>query len=190
MTNLPSLPYDPSESITYWILNAAHRLEHLLNEELRPLNMTLRQAEVLVLLALHGELSQVDLARHMGIEPPTLAGIAVRMEETGWIERSPCRTDRRKKLLRLTDRVVPIWSQMLERARNVRAQAGRGLTAEQLATLHLLLDRVHDNIVAALDAQDAARENGRALACRDGACENGHAPAPARRVPARARRGG
>jgi MarR family transcriptional regulator for hemolysin len=157
MTKLPSLPYDPSESITYWILNTAHRLEHLLNEELRPLDMTLRQAEVLVVLAVHGELSQVELARRLGVEPPTLAGIVARMEDSGWIARGGCPNDRRKKLIRLTDRVVPIWSQMLERARAVRMQASRGLTAEQLRTLHELLDHVHENIVAALAAHDAPR---------------------------------
>ena len=176
MTKSPNLPYDPGESITYWILNAAHRLEHLLNLELRPLKMTLRQAEVLVVLALDGELSQSALAKRLGIEPPTLAGIVSRMEEAGWIARGACPNDRRKKLIQLTDQVPQIWPRMIECAQSVRQQASRGLTAEQLATLHALLDRVHDNVEAALDVCGNAR----------GTNGNGRS----RRRTVRARRGG
>lgn len=154
MARMPSLPYDPNESISYWVINTARRLENLLNEELRPLNITFRQVEVLAMLGLEGERSQVDLAKRLGVEPPTMAGIVSRMEENGWIERVACPGDRRKKIIRLTDQVLPIWSQILDRAKQVRAEVSRGLSHDEFATLRDLLDRARRNAEAALDARD------------------------------------
>lgn len=145
----PSLPYDPRESLPYWVITTAHALERELNEVLAPLGITFRQAEVLVCLALEGTLSQSDVARRMGIEAPTLAGIVARMERSGWIERESCPDDRRKKLLRPTRRVEPLWSEILGQARRVRVRAGRGFEPEQLRRLIDDLSAIQVNLDAA-----------------------------------------
>jgi MarR family transcriptional regulator for hemolysin len=154
MVRMPSLPYDPNESISYWVINTARRLENLLNEELRPLHITFRQVEVLATLSLEGEQSQVDLAKRLGVEPPTMAGIVARMEENGWIERVACPGDRRKKIIRLTDQVLPIWSQILDRAKQVRSEVSRGLSRDEFNTLRDLLERARLNAETALLARD------------------------------------
>lgn len=130
-----SLPYDPRVSITYWVIGTAHALERALNELLAPLGITFRQAEVLVCLALEGTMSQTEMARRMGIEAPTLAGIVARMERNGWIQRESCRHDRRKKLLRPTPRAEPLWSGILLRASLLRARASQGFEPAELTRL-------------------------------------------------------
>ncbi len=159
MSREPSLPYDPNESIIYWVLSTARRIEHLVNEEMRPLNITFRQVEVLATLGLEGEQSQAELAERLGVEAPTITGIVARMEENGWIERAPCPRDRRKKIIRLTDQVLPIWSQILERGKAARAGVSRGLTTEQLMLLRDLMGRVRANAEVALDARGDGRND-------------------------------
>lgn len=156
-----SFPYDADESILYWVLSTARRLEHLLSEEMRPLGITFRQVEVIGTLGLEGERSQTELANRLGVEPPTMAGILSRMEENGWIERVSCARDRRKKIIRLTDQVLPVWSTILEQGRQTRAEASRGLTAEELRALRDLLTRVRDNAEGALEARNGDRKASR-----------------------------
>jgi MarR family transcriptional regulator for hemolysin len=141
-----ALAYDPRESITYWVVTTAHALERHLNVVLRPLGITFRQAEVLVFLSTDGTMSQAEVAERMGIEAPTLAGIVGRMERNGWIVRESCPGDRRKKLLRPTPRVGPLWSQILEQARKVRSRAAAGFEPERLRRLIADLEAIQINL--------------------------------------------
>jgi MarR family transcriptional regulator for hemolysin len=140
------LQYDHRQSLPYWIISTAHALEVEFNEVLSPLGITFRQAEVLALLALEGTLSQVEVARRMGVEAPTLAGIVARMEAAGWIVRESCPSDRRKKLLRATEQVEPIWAQTVERAQQVRARLAMGFTPEQVRELIAALEALYNNL--------------------------------------------
>lgn len=146
------LQYDFQRSPAYWILSTAHALEVEFNEVLAPLGITFRQLEVLALLAIEGTPSQVEVARRMGVEAPTLAGIVARMETAGWIAREYCPSDRRKKLLRATERASTIWEQAIERAHQVREQLMRGLTAGQIEELIRLLETISNNLSAGLSA--------------------------------------
>lgn len=157
----PVLSHDPRGSITYWVISTAHALERVLNELLAPLDITFRQAEVLVYLAMEGTMSQSEMARRMGIVAPTLAGIVARMERSGWIIREACPHDRRKKLLRPTPRAEPVWSQILEQAALVRARAGRGVPPEELARLIQGLAVIQANL------DDARGPNGQPQGCAE-----------------------
>jgi MarR family transcriptional regulator for hemolysin len=138
--------YDFEQSLIYWVCTAGQALEKALNEELAPLGITHRQWQVLGWLALEGGLSQAELADRMRIEPPTLAGIVERMERDGWLERSPCPGDRRKKRLTPTDRVGPVWEQITSAARRVRARASQGFSEDELLRLFAALERIRANV--------------------------------------------
>lgn len=140
------LQFDFENSIAYWIFSTAHQLACTINEELAELGITHRQWEVLAWISFAGELSQTELAAKMGIEAPTLVGVLDRMERDGWIVRIPSETDRRKKLIRATERVEPVWMQMLARGAGIRARATAGLTEEQLDSLRQILSVMRDNL--------------------------------------------
>ena len=142
------LQYDFEESVGYWVVMTAHVLQRALNEELALHGITFRQWQVLAWLALEGELAQSELAERMDIEPPTLVGVLDRMERDGWISRNECPTDRRKKLVRPTERVEPVWSKMVACARKVRAQAVRGMDDSQVTQLKELLSAMQRNLRA------------------------------------------
>jgi MarR family transcriptional regulator for hemolysin len=140
------LQFDFENSIAYWIFSTAHQLACTINEELAELGITHRQWEVLAWISFAGELSQTELAAKMGIEAPTLVGVLDRMERDGWIVRIPSETDRRKKLIRATERVEPVWMQMLARGAGIRSRATAGLTQEQLDSLRQILSVMRDNL--------------------------------------------
>ena len=142
------LHYDFEESHAYWIVITAHAFERALNDELTPHGITYRQWQVLGWLALEGELSQVELADRMRIEPPTLVGILDRMEKANWIRRRECPDDRRRKLISPTPSAKPIWAKVVECAKQVRAESTMGISKEELAQLKSILDRIRANIAA------------------------------------------
>jgi MarR family transcriptional regulator for hemolysin len=140
------LTYDFEESIGYWVVLAFQSLERALSDELAKHGITVRQWQVLAWLALEGDLSQTELAERMGIEAPTLVGILDRMERDGWLTRHECPADRRKKLVRPTERVQPVWSKMVACARRVRARATQGIDPELVRQTREVLATIRANL--------------------------------------------
>jgi DNA-binding MarR family transcriptional regulator len=140
------LQFDFEDSVGYWVFATWHELCRAMNEELSAHGITYRQWEVLAWISMAGEQSQSALAERMSIEPPTLVGVLDRMERDGWIERVMADGDRRKKLVRPTARVEPLWLKMVACAHRVRAKAVRGLRPEQLAELRDTLATIRRNL--------------------------------------------
>jgi MarR family transcriptional regulator, transcriptional regulator for hemolysin len=141
--------YDFEESVGYW-LTIAHQAYHReFSARLGPHGITYRQAQVLGWLASEGKLTQAELAVRMFIEPPSLVGVLDRMEQNGWIAREPCCQDRRKKWIVLQPAVEPVWQQLAECARQLRAEAVQGFSAAEIATLRRLLSRLKKNMTQA-----------------------------------------
>ncbi|MGH7201801.1 MAG: MarR family winged helix-turn-helix transcriptional regulator [Planctomycetaceae bacterium] len=140
------LHFDFQSSIGYWICMTAHQYERAMNLELTPEGITHRQCQVLAWLALEGDLSQVELADRMNIEPSTLVRVLDRMERDGLIVRGNDPHDRRKKMIRPAGNAPPVWNRIVACAERVRSRAIDGLTAEQLETLKRLLAIVQANL--------------------------------------------
>lgn len=140
------LQYDFDESVGYWVFSTAHEIYRAMNEELAAHGITYRQWEVLAWLSHGGEQSQSALAECMRIEPPTLVGVLDRMERDGWIERAPVEGDRRKKQIRATTKVAPLWAKMVACAHRVRARAVGDLAPEKLASLRETLAVLRGNL--------------------------------------------
>jgi len=153
------LDYDFDRSVAYWVVMTAHAFERALNDELAPHGITYRQWQVLAWLALEGELSQVQLAERMRIEPPTLVGILDRMERAKWVLRRSCPVDRRRKLISPAPQAKPIWSKVVAGARRVRARATSGLSAAETRRLKNTLEKIRANLAG--PAAPIASRNGR-----------------------------
>ena len=143
------IKYDFDQSIGYLLCTVWRGLENSLNEELRQHGVTYRQWQVLAWLALLGEAMQNQLAERMGIESATLVGVLDRMERDGWIGRHPHPTDRRKKIIRPTDQVEPVWETMVGCAHKVRSQAVHGVDPKELAVAWKVLEQIRDNVGSA-----------------------------------------
>ena len=118
------------------------------NADLEQMDLTIAQHHMLVFLVLRenrtAELKELE--REFRVSQPTVAGIAQRLEAKGYVEAVPHPTDKRIKMLRLTEQGEEIcrrsWEKMKERGANMTA----GLSQEELDELDRLLDVVYRNI--------------------------------------------
>lgn len=142
------LEQDFEQSVGYWGHMVSRAFEKALNEELAPHGITLRQCQVLGWLALEGEQTQSQLADRLRVEPPTLVRILDRMERDGWIERHSTPEDRRKKIIRATKRVKPVWDRILTCIRHVRARSAEGIDPAELAIARRVLMEMHSKLLS------------------------------------------
>jgi MarR family transcriptional regulator for hemolysin len=142
------LEHDFETSTGYWAFVVSRDFERALNEELAPHGITLRQSQVLGWLALERELTQAQLAERLRLEPPTVVRILDRMERDGWVGRHAVPGDRRKKLIRPTGKVKPVWDRVRACIRRARARATRGIDPERLELARAVLREMHKNLAA------------------------------------------
>lgn len=146
------LEFDFEQSLGCWIALTNQSLRRALTARLADEGITIRQWEVLACVAFKkNDLSQVELAEMLGIEAPTLAGILSRMERDGWLVRENCSRDKRRKLIRPTEKVEAVWEQMVGCCLEVRAQAVSGFNSEELATLKNYCQRIRTNLEATVE---------------------------------------
>ncbi|QDU86913.1 Transcriptional regulator SlyA [Pirellulimonas nuda] len=138
--------YEFEDSIGYWIAIANQGFARAITEKLAPHGITYRQAQVLGYLELDGPQTQKALCGRMLIEPPSLVGVLNRMELAGLVERRGCPDDRRRKLIYPLPPAEAIWEKVAGCAREVRAQAAKGLSTSEVAQLKTLLQKVHQNV--------------------------------------------
>lgn len=142
------LHFDFQTSVGYWLCTSAHAMQRALNEQLAPLGVTFRQWQVLAWLAIEGSLAQSELAERMQIEPATLVTVLDRMEQHSWIVRAPCPGDRRKKLVRATEKAEPIWEESIACAQRTRDEAIKDFSPQEREQLFDYLQRIQGNLSA------------------------------------------
>jgi MarR family transcriptional regulator, transcriptional regulator for hemolysin len=109
-------------------------------------------------------INQTALAEILEIEPITLVRQIDRLEAAGWIERRLDPTDRRVRLLHLTESAQPILERMRELGTATKAETLASLTpAQQEALIDTLIGikATLSNLEAATQAEeDPANGNG------------------------------
>lgn len=107
--------------------------------------------QLLVTISSGGGASQIDIARDMGVTPATLSESVHSLVKRGLIEQVPSDTDRRVKLLRLTQQAV----HKLGKVRAAAAESERimveGLPAKELEACARVLDTLTARMEQALN---------------------------------------
>ena len=105
---------------------------YALDQRLQPLGLS--QAKWLVLLHLSREngLMQKQLARRVGIEPPTLANLLDRMADDGWITRRESNRDRRSKTVQLTPKSLEVIKQIRATGARLRRELLAGIPPKDI----------------------------------------------------------
>ena len=123
------------------VMRLARRLRRMRTET----SLSLGQLAALGTLDRHGPLTPGELAAHERVQPPSMTRIVAALEAAGLVTRTDHPTDRRQVLVA----VSPQGRTMLRDDRRRRdewlAQRMRGLTPEELQTLHdaaAILDRL------------------------------------------------
>lgn len=122
----------------------AHRRRAAL--ALAPLGLHPGQELLLSILAKRGTATQVQLARILGVEPPTIAKMVGRLEAAGFAERTADPRDARAKLVSLTDQGADAAAQVGAVWAELSALTNAGLTSDEAAELTRLLTVVADRL--------------------------------------------
>jgi len=119
--------YVLEDQVGFVLRRAAQRHSALFAQVFEAFDMTPLQFAALMKLADEGEISQNRLGRLTAMDPNTIQGVVLRLVRRGLVERRESPSDRRQKLLRLTDAA----SDMLPALR----AAGHEVTVKTLAPL-------------------------------------------------------
>ena len=132
-------------SFPHALSRTAKAWRRLMNVRLAELGLS--QAKWMALLTLDKApegVMQRELACHIGIECASLAGLLDRMAVDGWVERRPCATDRRAKLVFLTGKSRAALDEIYRIAREVSRQLLQGIPADKLAACEQVLTTIED----------------------------------------------
>lgn len=110
------------------------------------LGLTSGEARALAHINLHRGLRQAALAEKMSVEPMTLVGFLDRLEALGLVTREADPTDRRAKIVTLTDAARPYLDGIEIAAGQAREEATSGFTEEERTQLRAFLERVRANL--------------------------------------------
>lgn len=103
--------------------------------------------------ALPPEQSQIQLAKAIGIEQPSLVRTLDQLEEKGLISRQTCASDRRAKRIKLTEKAEPLINEMEEVIGKTRDEILSGVSKQEVETLLHLIRKLEQNILD-LQAKD------------------------------------
>ncbi len=120
----------------------------LIDHRLKPLELT--QTHWVTLHNIHQlppDQSQIQLAKAIGIEQPSLVRTLDQLEEKGLISRQTCASDRRAKRIKLTEKAEPLIADMEAVINKTRGEILEGISAEEIDLLIKLVARLERNII-------------------------------------------
>lgn len=120
------------------------------------LGLTPGEARALGYVSKHEGARQTPIAEAMGVDPMTLVAFLDRLEGLGLVVRCPDPTDRRAKVIRLTETSAPVVAKIRQVAEAVRNEALEGLDEAERDVLRDLLRRIIAKLSAPETVSDAA----------------------------------
>jgi MarR family transcriptional regulator for hemolysin len=108
----------------------------------RDLDLSQARWSVLFELSRNAEVTQVELARTLGIEAATLVRLLDGLGNAGLIERRPSAEDRRAKTLHLTEAAWPLINRMKEISAASRTAILEGISQQELRIATQVLSRI------------------------------------------------
>lgn len=120
----------------------------LIDQRLKPLELTQTHWVTLYNInRLPPEQSQIQLAKDIGIEQPSLVRTLDQLEEKGLITRHTCANDRRAKRIKLTEEAAPIIKEVNDVITMTRGEILSGISPEEVTLLTSLVERLEQNII-------------------------------------------
>ena len=140
--------------LTIQLVLAARRWRSLLDERLRVLGQSSARMEALAAIINSPPLSaQVEIAKRLKIEGPTMTRMLDTLESDGLVERLPDPADRRSKLLRLTPQGERVLEDIFEIADELRERLLDGVPPEKAEELNDLLGMLIGRLDTGLTAK-------------------------------------
>ena len=135
-------------NLGFLLHDVARLMRKRFEQNARELGLTRSQCSVLAHLARHDGIQQGTLAEILEVEPITLTRLVDRLEQMGLVERRSHPTDRRIRLLRLTEAARPKLDAIFAVGAATRGEAVEGVSEEDLARLFDVLSSMKANLIA------------------------------------------
>ncbi len=113
------------------------------------------QEQIINLIAIHKSLSSGEIARAIGVRPPTITKSIARLQEQGFVERTTGHADGRIVRVSLTKSGKKILKKVNKATRKAEKQALRKLTVKQQKQLRKSLNVMAEN----LNSRDRKAQN-------------------------------
>ncbi|RZA04355.1 MAG: MarR family transcriptional regulator [Moraxellaceae bacterium] len=139
-----------SESLGFLLADTTRLMRRVSAIYLEEHQITVAQMRALIYVGRREGIRQVELADLLEIQPITLARLIDQLSKSGLVERRSDPKDRRAFQLYLTDAAAPLIAFIGERSERFQQQAFEGLTADQIETFFISLNKVHNNLSALL----------------------------------------
>lgn len=120
----------------------------LIDQRLKPLELT--QTHWVTLHNIHQlppEQSQIQLAKAIGIEQPSLVRTLDQLEAKGLISRQICANDRRAKRILLMEKAEPLIKEMESVINKTRDEILSGISEQEVESMLNLVRRLEKNIL-------------------------------------------
>ena len=151
--------------LTIAMVLTARRWRSLLDEKFRAIDQSSARMEALSAIMNSPPLSpQVDIARRLRIEGPTLTRMIDSLEKDGLVERLADPADRRTKQLRVTEDGEQALEAILEIADEMRGRLLDGFSDQQIEKINGFFNELLERLDAGLPAKESAELDSEASA--------------------------
>lgn len=130
--------------------NMIRSARQIVNENLRPLNLSSAEGNILLHMLTQGqEMGQDQLVEQLDISKPAVSRAVDSLEAKGFVTRQPDPDDRRAHKVRLTDRAREIGPAVEQAYNHLYAIAMQGISHEELDSFVKLFARMSENFTRA-----------------------------------------
>lgn len=144
------------QTIGYTTYRIAHAYMRVLDQRIRPLGIGASESFIILFLKHHGPGSLVEIARYLGHAHPSIIRHIDALEKAGIVERRPHETDRRVKVIHLTETGNDFIPRILKIYRETEEGAVCGLEGDVLETFVSAAHLINSNlsIMAGPDSEE------------------------------------
>ena len=146
------------EKLGGWVARVYRRRFQLSELLLEQIGVGPGQVPILSQLNYHGELTQRELAEHTHVTAATISGTLKRMEKAGIVYRTDDNRDARVSIVRLTEKGKVVAEQARQQFVIADKEMLKGFTESECDMLVSCLERMRENIDAALERINSETE--------------------------------
>lgn len=137
----------PQKDIGYLIKNINDKLKAKADADLKHSRLTLAQSRVLAFLdSRGGQATQKEIEVYLEVSHPTVVGIISRMEQNGYLRCRVDETDKRNKVVTLTEQAKVLGKEMEQRILANEKKLLTSLSEDDIKKLKQMLWIIYHNL--------------------------------------------
>lgn len=140
------MSFQHRKTATFWLSQAARAHRVSFGAELSKLGLHAGQELVLKILSEEGPQTMSDLARALGVQPPTATKTVSRLTAQGFVKRRASKEDSRQAYAEITAKGEKLIKQIDKIWKSIEREAFKGFEEKERRTLRKYLKRLEKNI--------------------------------------------